>query len=182
MIKWILFGVGSIGLLYVSRASLWSPHSHGFYRLLSWEVMLILLLLNIEHWFDHPFSLLQIISWLLLIMSIVLVLAAVYLLRKAGHPGGKHEDPSLLKFEKTTTLVTTGIYSYIRHPMYASLLYLAWGTYLKEVSWLSTILVLLATLFLIFTGKMEEKEDLQFFGPPYHDYMRRTKMFLPFIF
>lgn len=182
MIKWILFVIGSVWLLYVSRSSVRVPHSHGFYRFLSWELMLILLLINMDHWFVHPFSLLQIISWLLLIVSIYLVLDAIHLLRTAGQPGDQHNDPALIGFEKTTTLVTTGIYRYIRHPMYASLLCLAWGVYLKEVSWESTILTLIATLFLILTCKMEEKENLRFFGNSYRDYMSRSKMFVPFIF
>ena len=144
--------------------------------------MLILFLINVDHWFSHPFGPLQIISWLLLIASLFLVLDAVYLLRTAGNPWDQHDDETLIGFEKTTTLVTCGVYRYIRHPMYASLLCLAWGIYLKDVSWISTALIVFATLFLISTARMEEKEDLQFFGSRYHDYMRRTKMFIPYLF
>ena len=182
MIRWIIFVIVSVWFLYISRTSLLVVHSHGFSRFLAWETMLVLLLINVEHWFYHPFSPLQIISWLLLIASIYLVLEAVYLLRKAGRPDAQHYDPTLIRFEKTTTLVTTGIYKYIRHPMYASLLYLTWGIYLKDVTGLSTILTSLSTLLLILTAKMEEKENLLFFGESYRDYMGRTKMFLPFVF
>ncbi len=182
MIRWGIFVIGSVWLLYISRTSIRSLRSHGFYRFLAWEFMLGLLLINIGHWLEHPFRPLQIISWLLLIFSAFLVLNAVYLLKKAGHQGMQHDDPTLIGFEKTTTLVTTGIYRYIRHPMYASLLYLAWGIYLKNVSVLSTILILISTLLLILTARTEEKENLLFFGESYRNYMRRTKMFLPFFF
>lgn len=182
MIRWLIFVIGSGWLLYISRSSLRVPHSHGFYRFLAWEFMLILIIVNIDHWLDYPFNLLQIISWLLLIISVFLVLDAVYLLKKAGQPGMQHDNPTLIGFEKTTTLVTTGIYKFLRHPMYASLLYLALGIYLKDISVLSTILVFISTLLLILTARMEEKENLLFFGESYQDYMRRTKMFLPFVF
>ena len=182
MIRWGIFVIGSVWLLYISRTSIRSLRSHGFFRLLAWEFMLVLLLINTDHWFDHPFSSPQIISWFLLIISAFLVLDAVYFLKETGRPGRQHDDPTLIGFEKTTTLVTTGIYKFLRHPMYASLLYLALGIYLKDISVLSTILVFISTLLLILTARMEEKENLLFFGESYRDYMRRTKMFLPFVF
>lgn len=182
MIKWVIFALGSIGLVYVSRASLRAPRSHGFYRFLAWEAILALILLNVGYWFERPFAPHQIISWLLLIISIVLVVQGVQLLRLVGKPNDRREDEALLGFEKTTTLVTVGIYKYIRHPLYASLLFLAWGAFFKNLSWLGVILTLAATLFLTLTAKVEEQESVRFFGPDYQAYMSRTKMFVPFLF
>ncbi|MCK7540462.1 MAG: hypothetical protein MZV63_61010 [Marinilabiliales bacterium] len=53
-------------------------------------------------------------------------------LRRASKPGITRVDEKLFRFEKTTELVTSGIYRYIRHPMYSSLLLLAWGIWLKQ--------------------------------------------------
>ena len=39
-----------------------------------------------------------------------------------------------------------------------------------------------ATIFLVLTAKADEVECPQFFGPQYQDYMKKTKMFLPFLF
>ncbi len=78
-------------------------------------------------------------------------------------------------------LVTTGIYRYIRHPMYSSLLFLAWGALLKSVTAITLILAGVATLTLIVTAKVEETEDLDQFGDEYRDYMRRTRLFVPFL-
>lgn len=91
-------------------------------------------------------------------------------------------DVPLLAFEKTSTLVTTGIYHYIRHPLYSSLLILAWGVFFKDPSWLGGLLALAATLALIATAKADEAECIRFFGPAYQDYMQRTRMFVPFLF
>jgi protein-S-isoprenylcysteine O-methyltransferase Ste14 len=77
--------------------------------------------------------------------------------------------------------VETGAYRYIRHPLYSSLLGLAWGVFLKWPSLSGVALALVATAALITTAKVEEGENLAKFGPVYHDYMRRTKMFVPFL-
>ena len=91
-------------------------------------------------------------------------------------------DASLLAFEKTSTLVTTGIYHYIRHPLYSSLLILAWGVFFKDPSWPGTLLALAATVTLIATAMADEAECTRFFGPAYTDYMKKTRMFVPFLF
>ena len=88
----------------------------------------------------------------------------------------------LLGIEKTTRLVTTGAFRYIRHPLYSSLLLLAWGVFFKNPSWAGICLALGATAFLVATAMVEEAENLLYFGPVYREYMRRTKMFIPYLF
>jgi protein-S-isoprenylcysteine O-methyltransferase Ste14 len=182
MIKLVLFTVASAGLVYVSRTSLGAPRSHGFYRFFAWELTLALIFLNLDRWFQDPFSALQIISWLLLISSLFLVVHGAFLLRKMGRPDKKRdEDESLIGIEKTTALVTVGAFKYIRHPLYSSLLFGAWGVFFKDPSWPGGILALGATVFLVITAKVEEAECIRFFGPAYQTYMEQTKMFIPFL-
>lgn len=182
MLALTIFAVGSVCLAYVSRASLRVPRSHGFYRFFAWESILALFLLNVDRWFFDAFSRHQMISWLLLIVSIFLAVHGVHLLRTMGRPNEKREDSALVGFEKTTSLVTTGAYKYIRHPLYGSLLFLAWGTFFKAPSWFGGALMLAATIFLVLTAKVEEDECTRYFGPVYQTYMRQTKMFIPFLF
>jgi protein-S-isoprenylcysteine O-methyltransferase Ste14 len=87
-----------------------------------------------------------------------------------------------MTFEKTTVVVTSGIYRYIRHPLYSSLLFLAWGTFLKDVTILSSAVVVIATFFLVATAKADEAECIQFFGSAYENYMTHTRMFVPLLF
>jgi protein-S-isoprenylcysteine O-methyltransferase Ste14 len=182
MYKLVVFVVASALLVYVSRASLRAPRSHGFYRFFAWEAILALTLLNLEGWFYHPFAWRQIISWFLLIVSLFLVLHGVYLLKQIGQQNSQRTDAPMLDFEKTTMLVTRGAYRYIRHPLYSSLLFLAWGVFFKNPSWWGGGLALAATGLLEATARVEESEDLRFFGPAYQAYMERTKRFIPFLF
>jgi protein-S-isoprenylcysteine O-methyltransferase Ste14 len=84
-------------------------------------------------------------------------------------------------FEETTTLVLRGAYKYIRHPLYASLLLLGWGTFFKGPSLLGGSLALVISSFLIATARAEEAENLGKFGSDYAHYMQSTKMFIPFL-
>ena len=173
-IKLVIFAIVSGGIIFVSWTSFRNPRSHGFYRFFAFESTLVLILLNLDNWFRDPFSIHQIVSWLLLFVSIVLVAHGIYLLRVVGRPKSG--------IESTTMLVIAGAYKYIRHPLYSSLLFLAWGVFFKAPSILGGILTSVATAFLIVTAKMEEAENIQKFGVEYAAYMKTTRMFIPFLF
>jgi protein-S-isoprenylcysteine O-methyltransferase Ste14 len=180
--EWILFFLGMVFLVWVSRESLTKPRSHGFYRFFAWICMWTMILLAWRDWFVNPFSPLQLISWTLLLIAIALVLSGVQLLRKMGKPDAARNDAPMMAFEKTTQLVTAGIYRYIRHPLYSSLLLLGWGIFFKAVGVWTILLVCGVTVFLTLTARMEESENIRFFGSQYEEYRRQTKMFIPFLF
>ena len=183
MIRWIIFGFASLTLTTISWRSLYDPRSHGFYRFFAWEAILALFLLNVRVWFYLPFAWNQIIAWLLLILSLVLLALGLHALRTRGNPAEQREgDPTLMAVEKTTTLVTSGIYHYVRHPLYSSLFLLTWGIFFKLPSVLGLILATTSTSFLIATAKADERECTRFFGAPYLGYMQKTKRFIPYIF
>jgi protein-S-isoprenylcysteine O-methyltransferase Ste14 len=175
------FLLASAGIIYVSRASLQQPGSHGFYRFWAWEAILALALLNAPIWFREPFAWHQIISWLLLILCLVTLVLGLRLLRRAKRAREERPDAALMGFEKTAELVTSGIFRYIRHPMYSSLLLLAWGVFFKAPSWPGVALAAAATGCLVATAKAEERENVRYFGSSYESYMQRTRMFIPFV-
>ena len=179
--KVILFVLGTIVIVRVSWTSLRDVQSHGFYRFFAWETILVLFLMNMNYWFVDPFCLRQIISWILLIISLVFIYQGVQLFRKQGELDQERSDPALVGVEKTTKLVTTGVYHYIRHPFYSSLIFLGWGILLKNVNWIGVVLAVVNTILLILTAKKEEIENVQYFGEKYQEYMKHTKMFVPYI-
>ena len=180
--RWMIFGILSLLLVLISGRSLQHPHSHGFYRFFAWEAILALFLLNVPFWFHKPFAWNQIIAWSLLFLCSIPLILGVHSLRTRGRPAKQREtDPSLLAFEKTTNLVTSGIYKYIRHPLYSSLFMLTWGIFFKSPSLLGILVACTATLFLIATARADESECTQFFGLQYQEYMRKTRMFIPYV-
>lgn len=182
MLRLAAFIAGSAGLAWISRTSLKNPRTHGSFRWLAWEAILGLIVINVGHWFHDPLHWNQIASWLCLIVSGFLATYGAYLLHRLGAPSRLRVDPTLVGVERTTTLVTSGAYRYIRHPLYASLLFLAWGVFLKSTTKVSAVLIILATGLLIITAKIEERENIAYFGNVYRGYIKRTRMFIPKIF
>ena len=182
MDKVILFITLTLPLLLITGPSLVDPKSRGFSRFFSWECMIALIVISYQKWFVNPFSATQIVSWLLLIISIYLVYAGGSLLMKARKPGVVRVDEKLFRFEKTTELVTTGIFRYIRHPLYSSLLFLTWGIWFKQPMLITFPIAVLASALLLLTAIREEHECLTYFGEKYREYMNDTKRLIPFVF
>lgn len=185
MIRLAVFLLATAGLVWISRRSLRSPSSHGFHRFWAWEAIVALVLLVLPDWFGDPRLPTQIVSWALLAASLGVLIPGVRALRKRGEAGGGDAEKarsSLYAFEKTTALVTTGVFRFVRHPMYASLLYLAWGAFFKHPSLAGGALVAVATVFLDLTARSEEAEDVAYFGDAYRDYMRVTRRFVPLVY
>lgn len=178
----LIFITGTLVIGWVSRASLRSRQAHGFYRFFAWEGLLALFLLNLNSWFADPLSWHQLLSWLLLCLSLYLVVSSLTLLHRQGGHDSRRSQPDLLELEKTAHLVTAGVYSLIRHPMYCSLLSLGWGIFFKQPGWLGLTLTLLVSFLLDRTARAEEAEDLLAFGEEYKQYMRRTRRFIPFVY
>ena len=174
MIEWIIFLCGTTGITWISIPSLRLPGSHGFFRFFAWEFILGIFLLNVHNWFLDPFSWNQIVSWVLLIVSLVPLIAGVRLLHSVGKPTDA--------LEATTQLVSSGIFRYIRHPLYASLLYFNWGIFFKSPTLLDGCIASVVTAFLYATARADEAECLIKFGEKYSAYMKATRMFIPFIF
>ena len=181
MERYVIFGVISSVIIAVSWRTLFNLKSHGFYRFLSWECIAWLIATNYRFWVTDPFALNQIVSWILLLMSIALLVPGIAMMVNKGKQGKSRNDGTLYRFEQTTELIETGVFKYIRHPLYSSLLFLTWGILFKALSVELLAVSLLSTLCLFLTAIFEEKECMVFFGERYKEYMTRTKRFIPFI-
>ena len=175
MTFWVAFAAGTVLLGVVSWVvSLRARRYHGIARFFAFDGILALFLLNVGYWFENPWSALHILSWTALTLSLGLVVYSGIILTKLGRPDGQ--------FENTTRLVARGVYKFIRHPIYEAAALLGLGIYLKNVTALTTVLVLVVLISAYLTAKIEEREMLAKFGEDYRAYMRTSKMFIPFIF
>jgi len=168
LLAWFLFTIILLGF------ALARSHPYRFSRLLAFESILSLIFLNAPVWFLNPFSALQVISWICLIGSLYLVGQGFFLIKTKGNPEGEFED--------TTSLITSGVYEYIRHPLYTSLLLFSLGVFLKDPSLLGIGLVITTIIGVYLTARTEEGYNLERFGGAYQDYMDQTKRFIPKIF
>jgi protein-S-isoprenylcysteine O-methyltransferase Ste14 len=184
MEKTIVFIACSIPLIILSWRTLFNVRSHGFYRFLSWEMILWLFLSNYKFWFVHPFSPVQVVSWFLLIVSAYLAITGALTIRKKGKSGKvrkNRKEKELYRLEETTELIESGVFRYIRHPLYSSLICLTWGIFLKNPTLLLAMAAVFSTICLFITATIEERECILYFGDPYREYMKKSKRFFPFI-
>jgi protein-S-isoprenylcysteine O-methyltransferase Ste14 len=171
---WIYFAAGSALIIWFSwTVSIRARRFHGVARFFAFESILALFLLNVRVWFQDPWSALHILSWILLAGSIFLAAGSISRYLKFAAPQGQ--------FENSTHLIETGIYRFIRHPMYGSLMLLGLGIFFKRVTTLSSALAFVVVLALVLTALIEEGEMRTRFGEDYVAYKRRTRMFVPFL-
>ena len=81
----------------------------------------------------------------------------------------------------TGSLVKKGVYRYIRHPQYTGLLLLSFGMMAEWATLPLLILYPVMVVMYVRLAKREEKDMLAEFGNEYREYMKSTKMFIPFI-
>jgi protein-S-isoprenylcysteine O-methyltransferase Ste14 len=169
----ILIAGTCIIILFSWFLSIKHKRYHGIARFFSFESIFILVYLNLNIWFKDPFAPFQIISWLLFLLSVYIAVAGFLLLRKIGKPDAN--------FENTSVLVKESLYKYIRHPLYLSLFIFGTGIVIKHPGPVQLIFGFVNLVALYITARMEEKEMIARFGKEYQDYMKETKMFIPFI-
>jgi protein-S-isoprenylcysteine O-methyltransferase Ste14 len=176
------FVLATLALLYISRRSITRPQTHGFFRFLAWEAIVGLVFLHAPVWLRDWSSGHQILSWILLVASLFPLVLGVRALRRRGVGENKtRTEPELLAFERTGRVIRDGVFKYIRHPLYCSLLLLAWGVFFKAPSLVAALLATTATICLLLTARADERECIAIFGDDYRSYMHQTKMFIPYV-
>jgi protein-S-isoprenylcysteine O-methyltransferase Ste14 len=173
--NYYLLAAGTVFIMLISWfLSIRYKRYHGITRFFAFESVFLLVLLNRKVWFRTPFSITQILSWMLLLASAYLAIAGYIMLKRLGRPS--------INFENTSVLVNTGLYKFIRHPLYLSILLFGTGVVLKQAGIFQICLGILNLTAIYLTARIEEKEMMAKFGGEYRNYMRQTKMFIPFLF
>jgi protein-S-isoprenylcysteine O-methyltransferase Ste14 len=87
-----------------------------------------------------------------------------------------------LHIREEQTLVTTGPYRYVRHPMYTALFTVGIGLGLLSASWYFLLPFIVTGVVVAFRVGREEEAMIEKFGDQYVRYMDRTGRFLPPLF
>lgn len=79
-----------------------------------------------------------------------------------------------------TTIVTSGPYAFIRHPIYTGILTaLVGSSFIVGFYWL--LIFAVAGAYFVYSARIEEHNLSKKLPKIYPDYVRRTKMFIPFV-
>jgi protein-S-isoprenylcysteine O-methyltransferase Ste14 len=124
---------------------------------------------------DRPF--IAPIAWL----GLLPLCGSLWLFRRSHVDLGRNWSISL-EVRKHHTLVKTGVYRLIRHPMYSSFLLLGLSQMLLLPNWLAGASGLIgATLLIVFRVGREERMMLQTIGDEYRAYMATAKRLIPWV-
>jgi methanethiol S-methyltransferase len=74
-------------------------------------------------------------------------------------------------------MVTSGLYSWMRHPLYTGGLLLIWLVPVMTLNLLMIFIIL--TIYLVLGAKLEEKRLIHEFGDQYREYRQRVPMLVP---
>ena len=125
---------------------------------------------------DYPFV--PVMNYL----GIAVDLACLWLLHRTHRDLGHNWSVSL-DLRERHTLVTTGIYRSVRHPMYAGFWLMALAQVLLLPNWIAGPAGLVGFAILFF-GRVRREEEMMIsaFGDEYRTYMRRTARVVPWIY
>lgn len=171
--KWILFPFLSFLVFLKFRKGIFSFREHEPYMFAAAQGLLALLFINGGFFFEDPFTPRQMLSWALMLASAAVAVSGFYGLRRFGR--------AVDDWENTTRLVREGVFRYIRHPLYASLMFLTAGIFLKNPSGWAAAAGVFTLAFLVAASRVEEGENTAKFGDDYRRYQEATKRYLPFI-
>lgn len=112
-------------------------------------------------------------------LGAVLFAGAIWLLWRSHADLGKNWTPTPA-LRDDHTLITNGVYRYIRHPMYAAHFLWGIGQAMMLHNWIAgpSLIVLMIPQYLLRVGA-EEKMMVEAFGRSYVDYMQHTGRMIP---
>jgi protein-S-isoprenylcysteine O-methyltransferase Ste14 len=178
VVLWIYWLISALGAKKSVRSGLW--WSRGAARLAIFIAVVVLVRLVASRQFlaeivrrTHPPGAVAATTGVIVCAAGVAlaIWARVQLGRNWGMPMSLREEPEL---------VTSGPYTYVRHPIYSGLLLAMLGSAIAvSPHWL--VFFAAGFLYFLYAARVEEGHMTKRFPDVYPGYQRRTKMLIPFL-
>ena len=131
----------------------------------------------VSTWFD--FGHVPLPGWVRYLFGGGILIAYLILFSWSHHALGRNWS-GFLDIHQDHSLVTSGPYRYVRHPMYSSWFLSSIGYFLLSANWfIATIYFAPLTLMYLYRVPLEERMMIENFGDPYREYMKNTGRLLP---
>ncbi len=171
--------------LVTAAGSKKSVHKEPFYKrfVLYWLPLIVAAyLLGPGDWFGHTLIRENFVSHTdtVGLTGLFFCAVGVIIACRARYLLGKNWSLSVQKKDEHE-LITTGIYSLVRHPIYTGLVLMFFGNSLIVGDWRGLIAVAIVLLSFLFKLKKEEKWLTEVFGDRYITYKAHTKMLIPWL-
>lgn len=114
-------------------------------------------------------------------VGLLLALAGLFFIWKAFRA---FDMPAFLglKAEESSVLVKTGMYAYVRHPLYFATILLIAGLCLMFPSKGMLMVLGISYSYLLIGSKLEEEKLKKQFGQAYKDYAKEVKALIPYVY
>jgi protein-S-isoprenylcysteine O-methyltransferase Ste14 len=180
-LSWIVFvAVWVITPLVFRPSERWSVRSVGSRRRLAlgarvW-ILTAIVVFSLRRVAFHPYQFPQPVREVGAVICVAGVAVAIWarliLGRSWGMPMSTHSEP---------TLIRSGPYARVRHPIYAGLLLAMVGSMLASgLGWLIALVV--TTFYFVYALRVEESDLRASFPREYPDYAAHTRRLIPFIY
>lgn len=131
---------------------------------------------GLPHWADYSAQ-----AWKVLVGTICFI-GSLWIFRRS-HKDLAHNWSISLEIRQKHELISTGLYSIIRHPMYTSFLLMAVAQAFLLFNWVAGLSGLIGfSILYVQRVENEERMMLDKFGEDYIKYMKRTKRLIPFVY
>jgi protein-S-isoprenylcysteine O-methyltransferase Ste14 len=157
----------------------WWKGSRGEWYLVPQAVLFLLLLVGPRSWPGEPGWGVAAV-WAASLAGGVLLLAGAVIAVAGAVTLGRNLTP-LPRPRPDTTLVATGAYRFVRHPIYCGISFMAAGWGLMLQSWLTMGYGLLLFAFFDCKSRREERWLMERF-PEYAAYRQRVRKLIPFVY
>ena len=87
-----------------------------------------------------------------------------------------------LKKEKKPELVFSGMYKYVRHPLYFATILLILGLFLLVPTQKMLLVLLISYSYILIGFRLEERKLVAVFGDEYQAYQKKVKALIPYLY